>query len=219
MPEGRHEKHDSRDTCDQEHRAQLATPVDGEPTTTTAAGWTKTWLWWVISEYFYQSDKKKYVFWLILLKNTCAYSFMWIAIHWVCHIDTYRSDKITVHRDAPVNLYTLITYPLCGEDWSGVCALIQCKDVLSISNYGDNWSPKITPSPQMHSGNSYTSKMESLYWIWPLNYWEKSLSANKYFRTWVLIGCQLCCQPIRSQVWKFLSTDMDSRPLEVPALT
>ena len=36
MPEGCHELHESRDTCDQEPRAQPATPVDGVPTTTTA---------------------------------------------------------------------------------------------------------------------------------------------------------------------------------------
>ena len=49
MSEGRHEKHESRDTCDQEHRAQPAIPVNGVTTTTTAAGW----LWWFISQYFH----------------------------------------------------------------------------------------------------------------------------------------------------------------------
>ena len=83
--------------------------ADGVPTTTTADDWTKTWLCWVISEYFHQSDqKKKYVFRLILFKNTCVYSFLWIAIHWVCRIDRNRSDKISVHRDAPLNHYTPI---------------------------------------------------------------------------------------------------------------
>ena len=50
------------------------------------------------------------MFWLILLKNNCAYSFMWIAIYmyWVPRIDTYRGDKISMHRDAPVNRYTPI---------------------------------------------------------------------------------------------------------------
>ena len=38
MQEGRHAYHESRDTFDQEHRAQPATPVDGVATTTTAAG-------------------------------------------------------------------------------------------------------------------------------------------------------------------------------------
>ena len=51
-------------------------------------------------------SEKKYVFQLILFKNTCVYIFLWIAIHWVCRIDTNRSDKISVHRDAPVNRYT-----------------------------------------------------------------------------------------------------------------
>ena len=83
------------ETCDQEHRSQPATPVYGVPTSTTAAGWTKTWLCWVIAEYFHQSDKKN-VFWLILFKNTHAYSFMWIAIHCIYCINTYRSDKISV---------------------------------------------------------------------------------------------------------------------------
>ena len=50
--------------------------------------------------------RKNYVFWLILLKNNCAYSFMWIAIYWVPRIDTYRGDKISMHHDAPVNRYT-----------------------------------------------------------------------------------------------------------------
>ena len=94
------------ETCDQEHRTYSATHVDGVPTTTTAAGWHKTWFCWVISEYLHQSGPKKYVFWLILLKNNCAYSFMWITIYWVPHIDTYRGDKISMHRDAPVNRYT-----------------------------------------------------------------------------------------------------------------
>ena len=35
---------------------------------------------------------RKYVFGLILFKNTYAYDFMWIAIHWVCRIDTYCSQ-------------------------------------------------------------------------------------------------------------------------------
>ena len=43
-------------------------------------------------------NRKKTCFWLILLKNTCAYSFMWIAIHWVYCIDTYHSDKMLVHQ-------------------------------------------------------------------------------------------------------------------------
>ena len=42
MPEGRRELHENRDTCDQKYRTQPATPVDGVPTTTTAAGWTET---------------------------------------------------------------------------------------------------------------------------------------------------------------------------------
>ena len=49
---------------------------------------------------------KKYVFWLILFKNTYAYSFMRIEIPCVCHFYMYHSDKISVHRDAPVNRYT-----------------------------------------------------------------------------------------------------------------
>ena len=58
---------------------------------------------------------KKYVLWLwfTLFKNTCAYNFKWIVIHWVCRIDTYHSDKRSVHRDALVNRYT----PSLG-DWS-----------------------------------------------------------------------------------------------------
>ena len=32
----------------------------------------------------------------------------------------------------------------------------------------------------------------------------KSLLVNKDFLTWLLIGWQLCCQPIKSFVWKFL---------------
>ena len=70
--------------------------------------WAKTWLCWVILEYFHQSDQKNYVFQLVSFKNTCVYSFLWIAIHWVCHIDTNHSDKISMHRDAPVNRYTPI---------------------------------------------------------------------------------------------------------------
>ena len=69
--------------------------------------WAKTWLCWVILEYFHQSDQKKnYVFQLVSFKNTCAYRFLWIALHWVCRIDTNRSNKISMHRDAPVNRYT-----------------------------------------------------------------------------------------------------------------
>ena len=51
-------------------------------------------------------SEKNYVFQLDSYKNTCVYSFLWIAIHWVCRIDTNRSDKISMHRDAPVNRYT-----------------------------------------------------------------------------------------------------------------
>ena len=51
-------------------------------------------------------SEKNYMVQLVSFKNTCVYSFMWIAIHWVCRIDTNRSDKISMHRDAPVNRYT-----------------------------------------------------------------------------------------------------------------
>ena len=50
--------------------------------------------------------RKEYVFWFNLLKNTYAHSFKWIVIHWVCCIDMYCNDKISVHRDVLVNLYT-----------------------------------------------------------------------------------------------------------------
>ena len=46
------------------------------------------------------------MFQLVSFKNTCVYSFLWIGIHWVCRIDTNRSDKILMHHDAPVNRYT-----------------------------------------------------------------------------------------------------------------
>ena len=49
------------ETCDQEHRTYPATHVDRVPTTTTAAGWHKTWFCWVISEYSHQSGTKKKV--------------------------------------------------------------------------------------------------------------------------------------------------------------
>ena len=35
------------------------------------------------------------------------------------------------------------------------------------------------------------------------------MSVNENFETWLLFGWQLCCQPIRSHVRKFLLTDMD----------
>ena len=38
-----------------------------------------------------QSDRKEHVFWLILFKNTCAYSFMWIAIHCMFHPQLTRN--------------------------------------------------------------------------------------------------------------------------------
>ena len=59
MPKRRCEYHESRDTCDQEHGAQPATPVDGVPSTTTLTGWANTWFCGVIWEYFYQSSQKK----------------------------------------------------------------------------------------------------------------------------------------------------------------
>ena len=48
----------------------------------------------------------KRVFWLIVFKNTCAYSFMWIPIYWVCRINMNHRDKISMHHDAPVNHYS-----------------------------------------------------------------------------------------------------------------
>ena len=66
--------------------------------------------WWKI----YRSEKK-YMFLLIIFKNTCACSFMWIGIHWVCCINTYRINKISVHRDAPV---TRCTGELLHPYWS-----------------------------------------------------------------------------------------------------
>ena len=56
-------------------------------------------------------SEKKYVFQLVSFKNTCVYSFLWIAIHWVCHINVNRSDKISMHCDARLNRYTPIPVP------------------------------------------------------------------------------------------------------------
>ena len=48
---------------------------------------------------------------------------------------------------------------------------------------------------------------------WAGGYYVKSMLntvlINKDFLTWHLIGCQLCCQPIRCHVWKSLLTNMD----------
>ena len=48
---------------------------------------------------------------------------------------------------------------------------------------------------------------------WGLGYWEismlKSMSVNKDFQTWHLIGWQHSCQPIRSHVRKSLLTNME----------
>ena len=112
MPEGYHEQHESRDTCDQEHHAQPTTPMDAVPTNRTAAGWTKTWYCRVLSEHFRQSDQKNYLLWYILFKNTCAYSayvVMSIMIDWVCDIDTYCSDKISEHCAILENQYTILS--------------------------------------------------------------------------------------------------------------
>ena len=35
-------------------------------------------------------QKKKYVFWLILFKNTYVFSFIWIMVHWVHRIDVTK---------------------------------------------------------------------------------------------------------------------------------
>ena len=37
----------------------------------------------------------------------------------------------------------------------------------------------------------------------------KSMLVNKNFQTWLLIGWQLCCQPIQSQVWKSVLNNME----------
>ena len=50
------------------------------------------------------------MFRLILFNNTCVCSFLWIGIHCVYHIDTNCGNKISVHRDAPVNCYTPTGY-------------------------------------------------------------------------------------------------------------
>ena len=51
------------------------------------------------------------------------------------------------------------------------------------------------------------------YRIQGLDYWVKlmlnSMLINKDFLTWLLIGWQLGCRPIRCQVWKSLLTNMD----------
>ena len=55
-------------------------------------------------------SEKKYVFWLILITNTCAYSFMWITIPWVRRFDMYHSDYlvaiwyIRLIADAPCSI-------------------------------------------------------------------------------------------------------------------
>ena len=66
MPEGCHEKHESRHLWSGASRTTCySTCSSGVATTTittTAAGWNKTWLCWVISDYFYQSDQKNLCF-------------------------------------------------------------------------------------------------------------------------------------------------------------
>ena len=37
----------------------------------------------------------------------------------------------------------------------------------------------------------------------------KSTLVNKDFQTWLLIGCWLCCQPIKWQVWKYFLINME----------
>ena len=66
-------------------------------------------------------SEKNYVFQLVSFKNTCVYSFLWIAIHWVCRIDTNRSDKISMHRDAPVNHYTPSSYTGKANHYIKLC--------------------------------------------------------------------------------------------------
>ena len=45
--------------------------------------------------------------------------------------------------------------------------------------------------------------------IYYVKYMLKFILVSKNFLTWLLIGWQLCCQPIRCQVWKSLLTNMD----------
>ena len=91
--------------------------------------WAKTWFCWVILEYFHLI-RKKYVFQLVSFKNTSVYSFLWIAIHWVCRNDTNRSDKISMHCDALVNrIVTPLLYNMVGrvhDTWSCYRKIIWC---------------------------------------------------------------------------------------------
>ena len=52
-------------------------------------------------------------------------------------------------------------------------------------------------------------KAASLMEIGAGGYQVKSMLVNKDFQTWLLIGWQLCCQPIRCQAWKSALTNMD----------
>ena len=78
---------------------------------------------------------EKTVFQLVSFKNTCVYSFLWIAIHWVCRIDTNRSDKISMHRDAPVNRYTPTNDTICRHRSGSTFAQIMACCLRALSHY------------------------------------------------------------------------------------
>ena len=73
------------------------------------------------------------------------------------------------------------------------------------------WRPRL-------SGVYFTKEVDPSFPTSLLNFnngltklWLTSFSEllNRYFLTWLLIGCQLCCQPIWSQVWNFLLNNIN----------
>ena len=59
---------------------------------------------------------------------------------------------------------------------------------------------------QYHKGAGSVMRQAGVYWV---NSMLNSMLVNKDFLTLPLIGWQLCCQPIRCQVWKSLLTNME----------
>ena len=58
-------------------------------------------------------------------------------------------------------------------------------------------------------GRQWGKSSVGISWTMPLMIINSSQPGGTHFLTWLLIGWWLCHQPIRSQVWKCLSTSSD----------
>ena len=142
--------------------------MDGVTTTTTAAGWTRTWLCWVISQYCHQSDQKNDCFSLIFSK---------IPVHIVSCKSRYIGSAVSIHilvtKYRCIAMHRWIVTPLTMNSWKH-------DDVIKWKHFPHYW-PFVwelhrSPVNSLHKGQWRWALMFSL--MCGINSWVNNHDAG-----------------------------------------